>query len=113
MPLVAHCLTKYGRPGMRWPLTVEASQMLMQYTWPGNVRELENAIERAVIIASGRQIELDDLPQQVQRVVDGVVDPGQVDRHHPLPVFVARFGDRLSRRQIFVELYGIRSLDEG
>ena len=51
MPLVAHCLTKYGRPGMRWPLTVEASQMLMQYTWPGNVRELENVIKRATVLS--------------------------------------------------------------
>ncbi len=33
----------------------------------GNVRELENAIERAVIIASGRQIELDDLPEAISK----------------------------------------------
>jgi DNA-binding NtrC family response regulator len=39
----------------------------MSYDWPGNVRELENAIERAVIIASGRQIELDDLPEAISR----------------------------------------------
>jgi len=51
MPLVAHCLSKYGRPGMRWPLTVEARQMLMQYTWPGNVRELENVIKRATVLS--------------------------------------------------------------
>jgi DNA-binding NtrC family response regulator len=30
---------------------------------------LENAIERAVIIASGRQIELDDLPEAIGRTV--------------------------------------------
>ena len=40
---------------------------LVNYEWPGNVRELENAIERAVIIASGRQIELDDLPEAVSQ----------------------------------------------
>ena len=44
-------------------------QALIGYDWPGNVRELENAIERAVIIASGRQIELDDLPEQIGRTV--------------------------------------------
>ena len=37
----------------------------MNYEWWGNVRELENAIERAVIIASGRQIELEDLPEAI------------------------------------------------
>src|SRR5450755_55698 len=30
----------------------EAMQLLMDYNWPGNVRELENAIERAVVLAS-------------------------------------------------------------
>jgi DNA-binding NtrC family response regulator len=38
------------------------------YQWPGNVRELENAIERAVIIASGRQIELEDLPSSISNI---------------------------------------------
>ena len=45
----------------------EAMRALVNYNWPGNVRELENAIERAVIIASGRQIELDDLPEAISR----------------------------------------------
>ncbi len=40
---------------------------LVNYNWPGNVRELENAVERAIIIASGRQIELDDLPETISR----------------------------------------------
>lgn len=40
----------------------------MNFEWLGNVRELENAIERAVIIASGRQIELDDLPESISRM---------------------------------------------
>ncbi len=51
MPLVAHCLSKFGRPGMRWPLTVEAREMLLQYPWPGNVRELENVIKRATVLS--------------------------------------------------------------
>jgi DNA-binding NtrC family response regulator len=41
---------------------------LISYDWPGNVRELENAIERAVIIAAGRRIELDDLPAAIGNV---------------------------------------------
>ena len=51
MPLVAHCLNKFGRPGMRWPLTVEARNLLLQYPWPGNVRELENVIKRATVLS--------------------------------------------------------------
>ena len=51
MPLVGHCLSKHGRPGSRWPVTVEARNMLMQYSWPGNVRELENVIKRATVLS--------------------------------------------------------------
>jgi DNA-binding NtrC family response regulator len=40
---------------------------LINYEWSGNVRELENSIERAIIIASGRQIELDDLPEAISK----------------------------------------------
>ena len=48
-------------------ISKEAMRALVNYAWPGNVRELENAIERAIIIASGRQIELDDLPEAISR----------------------------------------------
>ena len=33
---------------------------LSAYDWPGNVRELQNIIERAMILSSGTQLELDD-----------------------------------------------------
>ena len=34
---------------------------MRQYDWPGNVRELANVIERAVVLASGDAINVDDL----------------------------------------------------
>jgi NtrC-family two-component system response regulator AlgB len=34
------------------------------YAWPGNLRELRNVIERAVILASGDVVELNDLPEE-------------------------------------------------
>ena len=45
------------------PATLE---VLMNYGWPGNVRELENAIERAVVLATGPQIEPKHLPPNVK-----------------------------------------------
>jgi formate hydrogenlyase transcriptional activator len=33
---------------------------LMSYPWPGNLRELQNVIERAVVIASGSMIQIDE-----------------------------------------------------
>jgi DNA-binding NtrC family response regulator len=38
-----------------------ALQVLMSYGWPGNVRELDHSIERAVLLAQGRQIQAADL----------------------------------------------------
>jgi len=39
----------------------EALKLLMRYQWPGNIRELENAIERAMLLAEGTHIAVDDL----------------------------------------------------
>jgi len=38
-----------------------AMEAMIRYRWPGNVRELENAVERAAIMAEGKQIEASDL----------------------------------------------------
>ena len=38
-----------------------AMQQLMQYPWPGNVREFEHAVERAVLLCRGEEIETADL----------------------------------------------------
>ncbi|HSI85472.1 MAG: sigma-54-dependent transcriptional regulator [Candidatus Methylacidiphilales bacterium] len=39
-----------------------AMQAMQRYSWPGNLRELRNVVERAVILAHGNQVDLDDLP---------------------------------------------------
>lgn len=43
----------------------EARCVIAGYAWPGNVRELQNAVQRAVILAGGQEIGLDDLPPKV------------------------------------------------
>jgi transcriptional regulator with GAF, ATPase, and Fis domain len=42
-------------------LDADALKLLMRYHWPGNIRELENAIERAMLLADGANIAVDDL----------------------------------------------------
>ncbi|MGB5202438.1 MAG: PEP-CTERM-box response regulator transcription factor [Sedimenticolaceae bacterium] len=42
-------------------LTPQAIEAIEAHDWPGNVRELENRIKRAVIMADGTQISLEDL----------------------------------------------------
>jgi two-component system NtrC family response regulator len=41
--------------------TQQAIEALESYHWPGNVRELENRVKRAVIMADGNQVSLEDL----------------------------------------------------
>ncbi len=56
--LAGHFLGLYcGETGKRIDrITPEAMTSLQKHSWPGNVRELENAIERAVVLANGREI---------------------------------------------------------
>jgi DNA-binding NtrC family response regulator len=46
--------------GQRPELTDGALDWLAQQSWPGNVRELENAVERAVVLAAGSRLDVDD-----------------------------------------------------
>ncbi|MCD6569886.1 MAG: sigma-54-dependent Fis family transcriptional regulator [Deltaproteobacteria bacterium] len=42
-------------------ITPEALDLLLRYNWPGNVREIRNCIERAVLLAEGDVIVLNDI----------------------------------------------------
>jgi DNA-binding NtrC family response regulator len=68
--------TENGKPIRS--IQLDAMRALLDHDWPGNVRELENAIERAVVLCSGGQIELDLLPE-------GVLQPDLSDRPVRLP----------------------------
>jgi DNA-binding NtrC family response regulator len=48
-------------------ISPEVMATLEAYPWPGNVRELRNAIDRAVVIAVGDIITVDDLPERLRR----------------------------------------------
>ncbi len=67
--LVQHFLEKFSRIHNKKikGISPEAMKLLLSYDYPGNVRELENIIERAVVISSGKQIELHDLPEELFR----------------------------------------------
>jgi DNA-binding NtrC family response regulator len=44
-------------------ITPEALQLLMAFQWPGNIRQLENAVFRAVVLADGDSVGVDEFPQ--------------------------------------------------
>ncbi len=60
--LAEHFLSSFNRENGRsiTGFTSEARHALTVYSWPGNVRELQNAIERAVVLASGNELSPED-----------------------------------------------------
>jgi DNA-binding NtrC family response regulator len=72
----------------------------MRYDWPGNVRELENAMERAVALAAGTQIQPEDLPEEVRVALPTVYAPGrvrtlaEVEREYILAALAENGGNR-------------------
>jgi DNA-binding NtrC family response regulator len=62
IPLLAESILQRGvQSGPRKSLSPEALKALIAYSWPGNVRELKNVLERAALLGSGAQIEVEDL----------------------------------------------------
>jgi DNA-binding NtrC family response regulator len=61
--LIEHFLRKHSRKAGKEVATISTRAMLVltEYDWPGNIRELDNTVERAVVLARGRAIEVEDL----------------------------------------------------
>jgi two-component system, NtrC family, response regulator AlgB len=88
LALAEHLLTFFARHiGKKIAgLSAEARQAVLSYAWPGNLRELRNAIERAVIFASGRTIALSDLPERVGQPAASRLTTGPSSAHVGSPV---------------------------
>jgi DNA-binding NtrC family response regulator len=48
-------------------LTASARNLIMNYSWPGNVRQLDSAIERAILLCEGNEIDAEDLPVEIRQ----------------------------------------------
>src|SRR5579864_3672927 len=61
--LVRFFLQKFGREAQQpvKNITPAAMKMLVEFHWPGNVRELENVMQRAVTLARGETLDVDDI----------------------------------------------------
>lgn len=101
LPLARRFLTETASR-LRLPATAfspRAADMLAHWTWPGNVRELQNVVERAIVLARGERIEVEDLPEEVRRVGAAAVDGASqrladVERGHILRVLESVGGNR-------------------
>ena len=43
-----------------------AKSAILKYSWPGNIRELRNCVESAVVMCTGEEIKIEDLPASVR-----------------------------------------------
>jgi DNA-binding NtrC family response regulator len=65
--LLNHFVERFATSMSKLAPTVSAAAMdlLLNYDWPGNVRELENAVERAMVIGQGPDLQPSDFPFQL------------------------------------------------
>ena len=62
----------------------EALDLLAHYRWPGNVRQLENAVFRAVVLAEGDSIGVDEFPQIAAQIAAQSSSQGPADGSRPM-----------------------------
>ena len=65
---------------------------MQRYSWPGNIRELRNVIERAVILAPGDKIDVNDFPDNLRgsqpsgAIIGNRVSLEELEREHILRI---------------------------
>jgi len=71
LQLVKHFISQYSAKHGRKVVGIAAPALaiLRAYEFPGNARELANILERAVIVARGKRIDVEDLPSSVSAAV--------------------------------------------
>ncbi len=75
--LAQHFLARHD--GLRrLSLSAGAADALRAHDWPGNVRELQRVVERALALAGGDTIDLDDLPGELTRDYKELLQPSVV-----------------------------------
>ena len=70
--LVASFLEEFAKENNKkiTGIDARARSALYKYNWPGNIRQLRNCIESAVVMCSGSEITLEDLPPSVSGASD-------------------------------------------
>lgn len=78
-----------------------AEAALTGYEWPGNVRELRNAVERALVLCRGPQIDVEHLPPKVIR---STAEPSEPNGDSERPSRLRREIEEFERQRIAVAL---------
>lgn len=121
-----------GEQRLATPLTVSSGAMalLTAFDWPGNIRQLENAIFRAVVLADGPELTVQNFPQVATQIPGYVVKDDQGFtwpetgpqslrsvaselRQAAYPDFSSETADDSSHHPEFTAENAISSIDEG
>ncbi len=67
VPIAEHLIARHCQQNGRVAptLSADAIVLLTSYRWPGNVRELDNAVQRALILQTGRELTAQDFQLQM------------------------------------------------
>jgi DNA-binding NtrC family response regulator len=72
-------------------VTPEALRLLTGFHWPGNIRQLENAVFRAVVLAEGDNVGIDEFPQITAHLAAAVESPVQAEAEEALEQALAEY----------------------
>ena len=109
LPLLSTAILQRLAPAMNRSvpqLSPEASRALEEYGFPGNVRELENILERAMALADGDVIQVDDLqlprhePRPAATAPDHGVDPSRISPYDTASSALPSYIEEIERAAI-------------
>jgi DNA-binding NtrC family response regulator len=77
--LVSEFINNFSlRENRLFSISDEVMDCFMQYDWPGNVRQLKNVIERAVVLARGERVTIQELPEEILSHHQQIISVGAV-----------------------------------
>lgn len=82
---------------------------LREYSFPGNIRELKNIIERAMILCSGKELTLQELPEEIFEQKSNIIHSEslkEIEKQHILKTY----SDNKHNKTITAEKLGIGSV---
>lgn len=80
--LASHFLEKFNQKLNKQILDFsdEVWNVFNTYHWPGNIRELQNVIQRAVLLTTTNEIQVNTLPEELMRSKPERIDLGSVSK---------------------------------
>jgi transcriptional regulator with PAS, ATPase and Fis domain len=90
VPLLVEHFAASHRRMRSLPVDASALHALVSHSWPGNVRQLARVMERAIALAPGPAITIEDLPAEIGQSYHDAIG-GAIDRDQTLRAVTGRY----------------------